>query len=170
MKKLLVPGLLITAAAVLVYGGRQLYLLYKAAVKIVNVKINSISTGNISLVLYAELINKGDISAVVKNQHYDVFLNNVIVSTIDSRNEIHVNSNGKTILPININFSPDKTLSIGLANLSNLLIDRAKVVLEIKGYLSLTSGPITLNNFLVNIKYTLQELIDMSKEQRETQA
>lgn len=164
MKKAIIPILSGLAVLVLAYGARQFYLLYKATFKVVRTKIKAISSGQISLVVFAEIDSKSDVSAVVNGQHYDVFLNNELVSRIDAIERIHINSNGKTIIPININFNPSAVIKTGVANLANLLLDRSKVVIEIKGYLSMKVGIVELKNYPVNIKYTLQELIDISKE------
>ena len=166
MKKYLLPALFISAAALLTYGARQIYLLYAAKIKIIWVKISGISMTEISMVLFASVENKGDISAKIKNQHYEVFFNNVLVSTINSKKEIHINSNGKTLLPIAISFNPTGIMTTAIAGLADLLLDRTKVTFEIKGYLSLVTGPIVMNNFVIDMKYTLQELIDLSKEQK----
>ncbi len=146
------------------YVSRQLYLLYNAGLKVVKAHIVSLSSSDISFVIYAEIDNKGDISASVKDQHYEVFLNNILVSRIDSPKDIHINSNGKTIIPISISFSPNKVIEIGLANLALLLLDRKSMVIEIKGYLSLTAGVINLKKYPVYIKYNMQELIDIARE------
>lgn len=164
MKKAIIPILSGLAVLVLAYGARQFYLLYKATFKVIRTKIKTISASQISLVIFAEIDSKSDVSAVVNGQHYDVFLNNELVSRIDAIERIHINSNGKTVIPININFNPSAVIKTGIANLANLLLDRSKVVIEIKGYLSMKVGIVELKNYPVNIKYTLQELIDISKE------
>lgn len=164
MKKAVIPILVGLGALVLAYGVRQFYLLYKATFKVIKTKIKTITSNQISIVVFGELESKSDVSAVVNGQHYDVFLNNELVSRIDAKDLIHINSNGKTIIPIDINFNPASVVKTGLNNLVNLLLDRTKVNIEIRGYLSMKVGIVELKNYKVNIKYTLQELIDISKE------
>lgn len=151
------------AVVVTAYAARQLYLLYQASFKVVGAQIGTLSTKSIKIVLDVELDNAGDISATVSNQHYDIYLNNIQVSTIDSADIIHINSNGATIIPINIDLAPDKILKIGTQNLADLLTDRSKIVLDIIGYLSVKTGPVSLKNYPISVKYTLQQLIDMAK-------
>lgn len=160
--------LLITGAVVVTTGylARQLYLLYNAAFKVEKVKVNNVSVSNISMVLIAEIDSKSDISAIVKNQHYEVFFNNSPVSVINSPEDIHINSNGKTVFPISISFAPDKVVKTGITNLLALFLDRSSISIEIKGYLSIKAGAISMNNFPIYVKYTLQELIDMSKSEK----
>ena len=168
MKKLLVPALLTLIVAVATYGGWQLYLLYKATFKIIGTKIKNIAFNNIDIVLYTELDNKGDISAQVYEQHYDVFFNGKKVSDIDAKEIIHINSNGKSIIPIRIAFNPEKIVAEGLSNLIQILTDRSKITLQVRGYLSLKSGIVSMKKYPIDIKYTLQELIDISKEPKVT--
>lgn len=164
MKKYLVPMLLGITAVITVYGARQIYLLYQAAFKIVGAKINKIGISGIDMILYAEIDNKGDISAQINDQHYEVFLNKTKVSTVDAKQEVHINSNGKTIIPIHVAFNPETILMAGADNILNLLTDKSKIKIEIKGNLSLKSGVISLKDYPVDITYTLQEIIDSSKQ------
>lgn len=152
------------ALITLAYGARQFYLLYNATFKVIKTRIKTITSNEISIVVFAEIENKSDISAIVNGQHYDVFFNNELVSQIDAAEVIHINSNGKTIIPISINFNPAAVIKTGLANLANLLLDRTKINIDIKGHLSLKAGIVELKNYKVDVKYTLQELIDISKE------
>lgn len=164
MKKAIIPILSGLALITLAYGARQFYLLYKATFKVVRTRIKSITAGQISLVIVAEIDSKSDVSAIINGQHYDVFFNNELVSRIDAVEKIHINSNGKTLIPININFNPSAIIKTGIANIANLILDRTKVTIQIKGYLSLKVGIVEMKNYPVDIKYTLQELIDISKE------
>lgn len=152
------------------YGARQLYLLYNAKIGVKMAIINMFTSQKVDMTIYAELDNKGDISAIVKGQHYEVFLNNALVSTINANQLIHINSNGKTTLPISIIFNPSSVATIGLNNLLNLLLDKTKINIEIRGYLSMEMGIIKLKNFPIDIKYTLQELIDSAKKAKEEEA
>ena len=164
MKKYIIPVLSGVALLTLAYGARQLYLLYNAKFRVIKTKIKNISSNDISITMYGELENKSDISAVVNGQHYNVFFNKELVSTINAKDVIHINSNGKTIIPISISFNPLAILKTGLSNLANLLLDRTKINIDIKGQLSIKAGIISLKNYKIDMKYTLQELIDISKE------
>ena len=164
MKKAIIPILSTLALLVIAYGARKFYLLYNAVFKVARVIIKTISIKEINIVVFAEIYNKSDISAIVNGQHYDVFFNNELVSKIDAKELIHINSNGKTIIPISINFNPSAVLNTGINNLANILLDRTKINIEIKGQLSLKIGIVELKNYKVNVKYTLQELINISKQ------
>lgn len=164
MKKAIIPILSGLAILVFAYGARQFWLLYNATFKVVKTRIKTITAGKISLTLLTEINSKSDVSAVINGQHYEVFFNDKLVSRIDGTEKIHINSNGKTLIPIDIDFNPSAIIQTGIANITNLILDRTKVNIEIKGYLSLKVGIVEMKNYPVDIKYTLQELIDISKE------
>ena len=164
MKKT-ITGFIITASIVaLAYGGWQLYLLYKSPIKIIKVNIKDLTINKINLTVFLELMNWGDVSGNIKEQNYEVFFNNEKVSTINVKDDVHLNSNGPTVFPIDINVETKKLLNNALANILNLAQNRNNITIEVKGYLSLSSGIVNLKRLPVDIKYTLQELIDISKQ------
>lgn len=164
MKGLLKILFLGASGIIIVYGIRQVMLLYKSAYKVVKTKINNLSITGIDIILYLQLTNKSDISAQVVNQHYDIFLNDAKISVVDLKEEVHINSNGNSILPIAINFNPSKAANIAWRNLGSLLNDKSKINITILGYLSLKVGPVKTNNYPINITYTLQDLINFKNK------
>lgn len=166
MKKI-IPILSGLAILIIAYGSRQFYLLYNAKFGVKKTQIKGISAKEINILIDAEFKNKSDISAKVHNQHYEVFFNNVLVLTINIDKLIHINSNGKTIIQIPIIFNPSLVVKAGMGNILDLLFDRSKIIVEIKGYLSIKVGIIELKNYKVSMKQTLQELIDIAKKPKE---
>lgn len=158
MRKLLTLTFLSLGGIVIMYGIRQLYLLYNIKFKVKNVDIKNVSLNSVNIILYVAIGNKSDISANITGQHYSILLNGVLISTLENKDMVHINSNGKTLIPINVNFSPSKI--IGNIN----LLDIMKNTLSIKGFFSVKIGAIDLNNYPIDLTYTLQELVDISKQ------
>lgn len=155
-------------SAIAIYLSRQVFLLYNATFKKQSVKVKNISLTKIDVTVYAEITNKSDISAQIINQHYNIYFNDAIVSTIDIKEKVHINSNGSTILPIHIEFNPKQAVSVLFKNLDSLFGDKSKATIKISGWLSLKAGAIQMKNYPVEISYTLQELIDAGKENKDT--
>lgn len=160
MKKTIINIITGVGAIILVYGARQFYLLYNAVAKVYGVKINSISTRSINIDLGIEIDNKSDISAIITEQNYIVYFNKVEVSKINSSGVVKFHSNGKTTFTINVLFSPDKFFS---SNILSLIANIKNAELEIKGKLSLTAGALSLKKYPIDIKYTVADLIKISK-------
>ena len=167
MKRLIVTLFYGAGLLVIIYGVKELIILYKSAYKVVRTKINKISFTTIDIILFLQITNNSDISAQIKNEFFEVFINDKKVSEIKSADLIHINSNGNTVLPIPIKINSDQLIKVAANNISNILNDKSKIKLEIKGYLSLQVGAIDLKNYAIDINYTLQDLIDMSKDKQE---
>lgn len=145
------------------YLKRQFDYLYNATYKISSAIINNIGLSNIRFSIYITLTNKGDISAWIRNQSYDVFVNDVFIVNVKNPTDVHLNSNGDTILPLAIEFDPSKLLSTAVKNITSLLLDKSKIVFRIEGKLSAEAGAVKMKDFKFNMLYTLQEIIDISK-------
>ena len=111
-----------------------------------------------------QITNKSDLSAQIINQHYVVYFNGVVVSTIDTKDIIHLNSNGYTNIPIHILFNPKQAATVAFNNLTNFFNDKSKINFEVKGWLSIKLGTIKLKNYPIDINYTLQEILDAKKQ------
>ncbi len=165
MKKGWIIALGAIGTGVIIYGARQIWHLYNSSLKLLYVDLKSISLSNIHLILNMELDNQGDVSAIITQQHFQVTMNDIPVSTIDIQGgTLHINSNGKTIIPIDINFNPSSLLLSGLQNLTSLLSDKSKIIIKIKGDFSLKAGIVSLKKYPVVIMYNLQELLDSKKK------
>ncbi len=163
MNKLLKAFLIGAGVGTLGYGAWQIFLLYSAVYRIKNFKINTISSKNIDFELDIEVENKSSISPQIRDQNYTIYLNGILVSTIESKDLIRILSNGKTLIPLHINFDPKAFLASSIMNLTTLLTDKSKINIEIRGVLTFKSIFLNLHKYPVDIKYTLQELIDSSK-------
>ncbi len=157
-------AVIVTAlAGVSWYLYRQYQYLYNATYRISNAIIHNIALNNIKVTIKIKLTNKGDLSAWITQQSYDIKVNGTFVANIKNLMPVHINSNGDTFLPLTIEFNPSKLLSTAVQNITSFLIDRSKIIFTIRGTLSLTAGVLTLKDFVFDMKYTMQELIDISK-------
>lgn len=152
----IIPILIGIGSIALAYGARQFYLLKHASYRIVGFKIKGVSNSRVSILLIIEMMNKGDLSAKITDQNYTILFNERVVSKINLTNDIQINSNGSTLLPLEIDFIPQ---NFSLKNLLGI----NKSLLEIQGVLSLEMGLIHLKNYKIDVKYTIQDLIDITK-------
>jgi LEA14-like dessication related protein len=163
-KKLLAGGLLLTGLfSIGLYLKRQYDFLYNATYKISSAVIHNVSLSNIKFTIYIKLTNKGDLSAWIRSQSYDIFVNDVFVVNVKNLTDVHVNSNGDSVLPLTIEFDPSKLASTAVKNIASLLLDRSKIIFKIKGTLTVEMGAIKIKDVVFNMLYTLQEIIDISK-------
>ncbi len=162
-------GILITIglaalAGIGMYFKRQLNYLADATSKIIGAKIHNVGIGNIRFTLYIKIQNKGDISALITDQNYEIFANDFFVSKIHSQTEIHLKSNGDTLIPLEVEFNPSNVFLNGVSNLSAIIQDKSKLKFLVKGKLSLQAGIVALKDYTFEISMTLAEITAMSNK------
>lgn len=160
---LIVAGLgLITT--VVVYITRQYNALINAGKKIVGAKVHSMTLTKVNVTVFVEIENKGDLSVDITGQDYNVYVNDTYVSNIKAKEEIHINSNGKSVLPLNIEFNPSQVLLTSLTNLTSIMSDKSKVMVSVRGGLSLKSGALNVKNYSFELNMSLAEIIKAANE------
>lgn len=166
MKKGFIGAWIGSMAVIIAYGAYEFYKLSKSKLELIHVQIKEFSIQKLRLVLNMELVNSSDLSAEITEQHYVVSLSGVDISTINVEGDrIHLNSNGRTLIPIDVNINTMDTLKTGLNNLSLLVGDKSKIIVGVRGHLTLKAGNlVTMKNYPINEKFTLQELLDVSKK------
>lgn len=170
MKKLIGTLFFGASALIIIYGVRQFFVFYHSQYKLVKAKINDISLRVIDLVLILQITNKSDISVKINNQFYEVFLNEVKVSEIKLDDLLHISSNNNTILNIPVKINYDRILNVVQTNVLNLLTDKSKIRIEVRGHLSLNVGPVSMSNYPIDVKITLQDIINLAKKPKEVDA
>ncbi len=162
MKKILALGSL-AGGIYLLYLANQFYTIYNFTYKISKVVVKNLTLNSTSILLYVDIINKSSLSVTIYDQQYDVLVNGVKVSSVLLKDVIQLTQNSATSLPLDIAFSPMSILQTSAQNLTAILTDKSKVNIELKGTISVKWKSIDLKNIKVDITYTLQDLINMSK-------
>lgn len=158
--------ILLISAAVLGTVGYiyvQVRKLINAPFKIKGVKDINISGTNLNFTLLGQLNNEGRISAYVKDQYYDVFINDILISKVHNKDEVFVGAYKSSIIPLKVNLNYDKLIKIGLDNLTNIVADKSKVKLIIKGYFDWRAGVLSAKQPF-ELNYTLKEILDLNKQ------
>jgi hypothetical protein len=152
----------------------QVQKIINAPFKITGAKDVDVSGGEIKFTLISHIINESNISAYVKDQYYEVFLNDKQISKIENKSEIFVGAAHKydkignllpndAIIPLRVEINKKALTNAVLVNLTNLVADKSKIKLSIKGYFTWTAGIIKAKQPF-ELTYTLQEIFDMNKK------
>ena len=117
------------------YVMKQIRLLAKTKFDVVGTALNKISSKEISITLWWKVVNSSDISFVVKNQVYDIYLNDRFVKKVGYADPVEVLANGTSRIPTYISVSPKELLNIGLMNIGDLATKegREKTKLKVVG-------------------------------------
>jgi LEA14-like dessication related protein len=158
-------GLLVFGTASYLYS--QVLKLKNGAFKVFGAKDLKINAGNLSVTLLARFKNNSDISATVKDQYYEIFVNDKKVGEVSNAESIKVSSNGESVIPLNIKANLLSVLTEGLANLGNYFNNQDAVTLKIKGYLTWKSGLISSRQPF-EVSQTLKEINQLILESKTT--
>ncbi len=155
--------------------------LYIQVQKIINapfalksVKGLDLTGGDIKFTLITQITNESNLSAYVKDQYYEVFFNGKPISKIENKSEIFVGAAHKydkdgnllpndAKIPLKVEINKKALGDAIFANLTNLVADKSKVKLSLKGYFTWRAGIISTKQPF-ELAYTLQEIIDLNKK------
>jgi LEA14-like dessication related protein len=127
-----------------------------------NVDVNKINFREISLTMNWLCTNPSDFNFTIKNQVYDVFLNDVFVSKVGSSQDTEVYSRGTSIVKTNVYITTKEVLKLGVDNLSGFITDsgRKNTTLKVKGTFDVSTPLFTLRKLPFEFKDTIHNIIN----------
>jgi len=157
-----------------IYLGIQIRKIINSPFKLKSVKDVDISGGEIKFTLITEITNESSISAYVKDQYYEIFFNGKRISKIENKSEIFVGAAHKydklgnlkpndAKIPLKVEIDKQALTNALFTNLTNLVADKSKVKLSLKGYFTWTAGIVQAKQPF-ELAYTLQEIMDLNKK------
>jgi hypothetical protein len=93
---------------------------------------------------------------------FNIFVNKMFVTKIERTEEQTLLSKADTIIRLDFEFNPQDLLRAGITNIANIIYDKEKLVIGIKGSFSAKTGIIKLKNFPFEEEITLKELLTPS--------
>jgi hypothetical protein len=106
--------------------------------------------------------NPSDLNFVIKNQVYDVFLNDTFVRKVGSSAETDVYGNGTSILPTNIYITTKEVLKLGVNNIAGFLTEegRKKTKLKVVGTFDVKTPLFTLRKLPFQFSDSIQNIMN----------
>ena len=145
---------------------KQAKALYDACFTVAGAIIHTISFDKMDMDLMVNIANKSDVSFTVINQDYQVYINKMLVAEITKNDNIKVVSKGNTTMKINVKFNPQDLLKKGIDNITNLINNKDRLVVEIRGTISIGKGLISFNNYRVDETLLMKELLSSPKNNK----
>lgn len=155
-------GIGIGLIATMAYFSKQARLLQDACYTVTGAVIHQMGFNKFSFSMLVNISNKSDINFTVTNQRYNIYINKMLVAKIEREDKLVVIANGKTTVNIDVDFNPQDLLKQGMENILYLINDKEKIVIEIKGYLSLRAGMVKVKDYEVDERISLAELLTSS--------
>jgi LEA14-like dessication related protein len=146
----------------LTYLMQQLKKLVNTEWVFLGTEIKKISLNEINLILWWRVINNSDFSFQVKNQVFDVFLNDKFIKKVGFSSKIDIPTNSDSRIPTNIFITPQELLLAGL-NFSDLLFNeqgRSKLFLTVKGNMDLSVDDLSIKKVPFYFKDSIQNIMN----------
>lgn len=160
-------AIIFLAGALLTYAGvyfyRQAQLLQKMQVGFSGGKIKSLSLSSITLELGLKFSNVSDIDITIQTYAFDVYINGKAIMKIIAPPPFIITGGTDTTTMVDVTFEPKSTLANLFSGdvITALLFDYSKVIVQIKGPITLSSAGITVDKYQIDQSQTLADLIAM---------
>ena len=127
-----------------------------------NTNVNKINFKEISLTMNWRCTNPSDFNFIIKNQVYDVFINDKFIRKVGSSAETEVYGRGTSIIPTNIYITTKELLKLGTENIADFLTEegRRKKKLKVSGTFDVKTPIFTLRKLPFFFQDTIHNIIN----------
>jgi LEA14-like dessication related protein len=127
-----------------------------------DVDVNKVSLKEISLTMNWLCKNPSDFNFTIRNQVYDVFLNDKFVTKVGSSQDTEVYGRGTSIVKTNIYITTKEVLKLGVDNLASFITDegKKKTTLKVKGTFDIKTPLFTLRKLPFEFKDTIFNIMN----------
>lgn len=127
-----------------------------------NTDVNKINFKEISLTMNWKCTNPSDFNFTIKNQVYDVFLNDTFIRKVGSSAAVEVYGRGTSIIPTNIYITTREVIKLGADNVAGFLTEegRKKTKLKVSGTFDVKTPLFTFKKLPLVFEDTLQNIIN----------
>jgi LEA14-like dessication related protein len=124
--------------------------------------VKKINLKEISLTMNWKCFNPSDFNFTLKNQVYDVFLNNTFIRKVGSSAETEVFGRGTSIIPTNVYITTEEVLKLGADNLAGFLSEagRKKTKLKVEGTFDIGTPLFTLKKLPFWFEDTIHNIMN----------
>jgi len=124
--------------------------------------VNKINFQEISLTINWLCRNPSDFNFTIKNQIYDVFLNDKFVTKVGSSENTEVYGRGTSIVKTNVYITTKEALMLGVENLAGIISDagRKKTILKVKGTFDVATPLFTLRKLPFEFQDTIFNIMN----------
>ncbi len=167
----LVKKIIGVAAAVIIPGASiagSLYLfnefkkLKSSCYRIGGFKFVKLTQDEIIISLIIKINNKSDIGITLSGQHYDIFLNENKLATIDITEQTKLLPRALSPLPLTISFNPKTAFKGNALYYLQMATKPAENKLKISGYATVAIWKLKLTKYPMELEYTIKELMEPS--------
>lgn len=156
---LIIGGILGATTGLIFYFRKQFNLLANSCYAITGGVIHNISLDDTKITIFLKIKNTSQLSLTIENLSLNIYVNNLFVSNILKKEKQTIPSNGSVVIQLDVSFSPKSLFKAGLANITPLLTDKSKLIINIKGTLDAEMPPVRINKMPIEQTISLQDLL-----------
>ena len=127
-----------------------------------SVDVNKINLNEISLTIFWKCYNPSDFNFTLKNQVYDVYLNDTFIRKVGSSAETEVFGRGTSMIPTNVYITTQEVLKLGADNLAGFLTEagRKKTKIKVVGTFDIGTPLFRLKKLPFYFQDTIQNIMN----------
>lgn len=165
LRKGLIIGFLgISAISVISYFKKQFNLLKNACYAISGGVIHNLSLDSVKMTLFLKIVNESDLTVQLSNMNFNIYVNKMFVTNIKKDDIQTLYSLSDTIVKLDFEFNPKDLLRAGITNIEPIIYDKEKLIVTIKGSVSVKAGVLKISHFPIEEEITLKELLAPSPD------
>jgi len=139
---------------------KQQAMLEKTCMKPSGFVPNKLSINNADINIKFKMKNKSTLGYYLKNQVYNVYINEQFVSVIRNPNRLYIVPEKSTDVWLNVKFNPLQVANISWDTLKDLIANNSDVKVQLKGSAKVVAGNgLFAFNYPVDETFTLSELV-----------
>ena len=149
--------------AVSIYLMKQFKLLAGSCWAFSGAMVKSLAISKVELTILLKIWNRSAIDILLRSQKYNIYVNNILVSKIANVTPVTLKGKSTQTLSLDVMFNPNDLLKAGWSAITDLITDTSKILITIKGELSLKSGLIAFKTVNIETTMSLKEMTDIYK-------
>jgi LEA14-like dessication related protein len=124
--------------------------------------VNKVNLNELSLTMNWVCRNPSDFNFTIKNQVYDVYINDIFLTKVGSSQDTEVYGRGSSIVKTNIYITRKDILKLGVDNLAGFISEagRKKTKLKVVGTFDVSTPLFTLRKLPFEFKDTIQNIMN----------
>jgi len=167
IKYVLIGLIALMLAGVGVYAIQQKALISRIKVLFGRAKLISLSWDKIAIDIFLKVINVSDIDVNIEGYQLTAYINDRRITSFMSNQPGYIQANGESEIALNIITNPIEALGNIFKKdvLSAIFLDYSKVIIRIKGVISVNHRGLDIKDIPIDLKENLKNLMIMSSAQ-----
>jgi LEA14-like dessication related protein len=146
------------------YFANQYRLIKKICIQFIGVQIIQFNFQRVEFNLRLQVKNKSDLDLNIRNQDYDIFVNDSQVAKIQKVEQVTVPPQGSTVVDLPTSFDPMMLLTAAIDNITDILYNKDNIRVNVKGKMQANTSYIFYNSIPIDLHTTVGKLLQPAEQ------